>query len=86
MNCHTCKWWEVPPGYDRSAAVSPRPNPPAVPDQYKCVYEAPKAQVIVAQGMAGPQPVPVTYWPTNEAGGRCHCFERAEIVPLLKAV
>ena len=62
--CQTCYWWEAPSGYDRKG----------IPDtlfQYKCLHDTPKATLVPAQGMSGPIVQAVTFWPTNEASGRC---------------
>lgn len=75
MNCHTCHWFDVPPAYDRSAPV-----PDMVKEQYRCVYKPPQASILVGQGVGGPQPVPITFWPTNAPNGRCSFWEEDETV------
>ena len=62
--CQTCYWWECPPGYDRKGISDVRL-------QYKCLHDTPKATLIPAQSVGGPTVQAVSFWPTNEATGRC---------------
>ena len=80
--CHTCAWWAAAPNYDRSVSLSLAPKDL----QFKCEFTPPSASILIGQGVAGPQPVPITFWPTNAADGRCHFWEKAEIKPILKVV
>jgi len=73
ISCHTCNWWGAPADYNRLAPLESAP----VDMQYRCEYNPPQASILIGQGMTGPQPMPVTFWPTNSANGRCHCWQNA---------